>query len=265
MFFASHVATNHAFATVKLYLAAVRSYHIRCGYDDPLKERPRLDLVLRGIKRSKGLHSRPQRLPVTINVLSAIQSALPRVVRHPHDQRLYWAICTTAFFGFFRIGELLSPTSPLSASDLSFCDGSLKIRLRVSKTDPFRRGCTVVIGRTSHRICAVRAMADYVAGAGTRLAQGQQTLFRSSDGSTVSRSMLVDTVRRCLVTSGLPNVGRYAGHSFRIGAATVAAQRNVAPWLIQAAGRWNSDCFLLYIRSNHDELAALAAHMAPSI
>ena len=119
MYFAAHIAKEHAFAIVRSYLAAVCSSHIRTGHIDPLINTPRLDLVLRGIQRSKGIHLRPQRLPVTVRILAAIQRTLPQVVRNEHDRRLYWAICTTSFFGFFRIGELLGTAPPLTPADIS--------------------------------------------------------------------------------------------------------------------------------------------------
>ena len=104
-------------------------------------------------------------------------------------------------------------------------------------------------------------MADYVAGAGSRLAK-DCGVFRNIDGKPFTRQMLTDVIRSCLKASSIPEVDRYAGHSFCIGAATTAAQQNVAPWLIQAAGRCSSDCFRLYIRTSHEELAAIAASMA---
>ncbi|KAF9232211.1 hypothetical protein BU15DRAFT_18047, partial [Melanogaster broomeanus] len=39
-----------------------------------------------------------------------------------------------------------------------------------------------------------------------------------------------------------------SGHSMRAGGATTLALRGVAPYLIQAAGRWSSDEWLKYIR-----------------
>ena len=49
---------------------------------------------------------------------------------------------------------------------------------------------------------------------------------------------------------------QYAGHSFRIGAATMAALAEVPDSTIQMLGRWNSTAFLRYIRSPKDHLAA---------
>ena len=39
----------------------------------------------------------------------------------------------------------------------------------------------------------------------------------------------------------------YASHSFRISAATTAAEAGLPPLLIQTLGRWSSNCFTLYI------------------
>ena len=39
-----------------------------------------------------------------------------------------------------------------------------------------------------------------------------------------------------------------SSHSFRIGAATIAAAAGFPRWLIQALGRWSSNCYKEYIR-----------------
>ena len=49
----------------------------------------------------------------------------------------------------------------------------------------------------------------------------------------------------------------YSGHSFRIGAATSAAQAGIQDSIIQALGRWSSGAFLVYVRTQRSQLASI--------
>ena len=49
----------------------------------------------------------------------------------------------------------------------------------------------------------------------------------------------------------------YASHSFRIGAATMAAAAGLPAWLIKAMGRWSSDACQTYIQCSASTLQAI--------
>ena len=166
-----------------------------------------------------------------------------------------------AFFGFLRIGELtcdsnFNPECHLTLSDLVFMPKSspiyMLVRLKVSKTDPFRKGQTVVIGRANSKLCPISAMLAYVESRTPFPNSGP--LFTFQSGSFLTRGKFTSETRDLLSKGGLDS-SEFAGHSFRIGAATTAASANLPPWLIKVLGRWSSDCFERYIKTPPSVLA----------
>jgi hypothetical protein len=168
---------------------------------------------------------------------------------------MLWAVMTLAFFGFLRIGEItcnavFDTKYHLTETDVSLLPkGSpqyMLIRIKSSKTDPFRQGQTIVVGKSHSSVCPVSAMMAYLAVNNSSLEPGP--FFRYTNGSPLTRDKLTSEIRTLLSMGGL-NSSEYAGHSFRIGAATSAASANLPPWLIKVLGRWSSDCFERYIKT----------------
>ena len=69
----------------------------------------------------------------------------------------------------------------------------------------------------------------------TRIYQSQRPLFLCADGTALTRSRFISCLPSLLEKVGL-KAELYAGHSFRIGAATIAASAGLPDWLIQAMG-----------------------------
>jgi hypothetical protein len=133
----------------------------------------------------------------------------------------------------------------------------IHLTLKASKTDPFRKGVTISVGRTGKHLCPVVALLAYLAVRG-----GQEgPLFQHDDRRPLTKAAFVDQVRRTLTLAGVEERS-YAGHSFRIGAATAAATAGVDDSLIQTLGRWKSSAYLAYIRVPRERLAAISARLA---
>ena len=267
-FFAAYLADQVSFKTIKLYLAGIRFAHTENSLPDPFQEAPLLHLLLRGIKRTVGLSSR-QRLPITMSLLRQIKEELARASDLlPSDKLMLWSAFTLAFYGFLRSSEFTAPSvtqfNPLvhlSNSDVSFNSGGcLTLHLKSSKTDPYCQGCTLLIAPSHRSVCAVRALKKYLS---TRSFNSTSPLYIFQSGNYLTRAKVTSILRTIFRRLGMPTEP-YSSHSFRIGAATTAAEAGLPPWLIQTLGRWSSNCFTLYIRTPPSVLQKVPSLLASS-
>ena len=154
---------------------------------------------------------------------------------------MIWAAITTAFFGFLRIGEmtcsgLFNSSTHLSRSDVSFHEKTndheafLNLRIKASKTDPFRSSTTITIDSTS---VPVRALKTYT--------------FHEHPRTMQDHCFATQTVLLYLVVNLLRNY-MHSWHKVHVLTSQIAS-KGLPHWLIQTLGRWSSDCYLRYIRT----------------
>ena len=231
--YAAYLARSIKYSSIKGYLSAVRHLHIRSGYELDLKKFHRLHLVCQGIKRSQGCSTRT-RLPITVSHLNIFYSLLAIKHTNNYDSLMIWAAMTLAFFGFLRLGELtcnskFCPDTHLTPLDVTFyptptTPASMSIKLKVSKTDPFRVGHTIFIGKTNQYICPVQAIKTFLFVRGNT----EGPLFLYASGTPLTKTALTSETRQLLSFLGI-QASHYAGHSYRIGAATTAASGGSSP------------------------------------
>ena len=89
---------------------------------------------------------------------------------------------------------------------------------------------------------------------------GGGPFFRFANGAPLTKVRFTDRVRAILQDAGLP-YNHFAGHSFRIGAATAAANAGLEDSTIRTLGRWHSSAFLTYIRTPREQLAPLSRRL----
>lgn len=184
---------------------------------------------------------------------------------------MLWAACCTCYFGFLRSGEVCVPSAKEydSSAHLSIGDiavdshekpSVLSINIKASKTDPYRQGVTIYLGASDQLLCPVKALLAYIAARG----QVPGPLFHFKDGQPLTREKLVTNLRAALSVAGM-DPKSYAGHSFRIGAATVAHLNGIDDSTIMTLGRWKSDAYLRYIRIPKEHLAKISSNIAHPI
>ena len=176
-YFASYLATQDlAPQTIKSYLSALRNMQISIGLPDPRDQSslPMLKRVQAAISRARvlrGTTTKRIRLPITAQVLAKIRQALSNSSNL--ERLVLWAIACTAFFGFFRLGELLPESANAfnASTDLAWGDVAvdshlaptmIQIHLKKSKCDQFGAGSDVLVGSTGEELCRVRAILNYI-------------------------------------------------------------------------------------------------------
>ena len=188
------------------------------GHPDPhVSEMPHLFQVLKGIKIAQlkqRAHSCP-RLTITPTILRQLKRVWDTSAEE-HDTILLWAASTTCFFGFLRVGEMTVPSRHTydPSTHLAFDDFTLdspitpsvmKIQLKTSKPDPFRKGIFIFVSRTNNNLCPITTMLAFIVRRGER-----------------SRPTFSLELAMCGFDQS-----KYCGHSFRIGAATTAVLQGI--------------------------------------
>lgn len=261
-----------AHSSIRTYLSGIRQLQIAHGFKDPaIDQMPRLHQILKGVKLERGKQGKPSRsrLPITPSILRKLKSIwLGGNMNHSFEAVMLWAASLTTFFSFCRSGEItvenenkFDPSIHLSLADVAVDDAYspsvISLNIKCSKTDPSRIGYQVVLGSTRDDLCPVVALLAYLA----RRGEKPGALFQWRDGTPLSKSKFVEAVREALSMAHLP-AEEYAGHSFRIGAATTAAMAGVEDSTIQTLGRWKSTSYLLYIRMDPRHLASLSSSLS---
>ena len=157
--FVASISDSLSGYTIQNYLSAVRYLHVANGHINPISNFERLKLVIKALKK----RSAPtrKRSPVSVSMLRSIHQVLQ--TGHFNDTAL-WAMIAIGFFGFLRVSEFtvegsFDPHFDLCLEDLSLgTDFShAALRLKSSKSDPFKKGCSIVLGSTGQELCPIRA------------------------------------------------------------------------------------------------------------
>ena len=259
-----------SYATIKVYLSAIRHMHVTVGQHSSfnLQLTPHLQQVLKGIQKTQAATQPPRtRLPITHFVMQKIKCLLLKRPQ-PYDNIMIWAACCLAFFGFLQVSEFTVPaqnqydhTIHLSIFDVSIDDKDspqlLRVRIKQSKTDPFRQGVDIYLDRTDEAICPIRGILSYLARRGSHSGH----LFMFQDGRTLTRQLLSVEIN-WLLTELHIDQRLYNTHSFRIGAATSAMEAKIPDAHVQMLDRWKSDAYKQYVRILAEELAYLSRQLA---
>lgn len=247
--------------TIINYLAGLKHFQVLKGMEKDQIRTGKINLVLSGMTHQDEAERNnrgDKRKPVTEDILKLLKAKLAASNSYTGtDKRMIWAACSMLFHGVMRGGEILcknekefDPDYTLLTENLRLnkdAEGNKSLQIEIKAPKEGRKGNAVIIDiyQTGTSICPVKAFEKWRAVASWE--EGQPA-FRMKDKTPVTSNKLNRILRELLVDLG--KEGKcYTTHSFRIGAATILAQKGFGEDDIKAAGRWSSRAYELYVRA----------------
>lgn len=205
--------------------------------------------LLEGCRRSRKRID--TRAPINPTMLREICLALPALCYTRYETSLFKAVYLLAYFGLFRVSELvftshLQPHRAVQDGDISFTKDATAVIITLKQSKTNQAGPPVVLRipcEQDSELCPVRSLKEYV----KVRPNCQGNFFCHSNGTPLTRSQFSGLLSKCIHSQSL-NRGRFLTHSFRIGRATQLAAQGVDSAAIMKLGRWKSQVFRTYVR-----------------
>ena len=234
--------------SISTYLSAIGFIHKMQGFDDPTSA----FLVSKLVAGAYRLNHKPDiRFPITVPILNRLVNSLEWITSSIYDKCLLRAMFLLAFNAFARIGEITVKDNTskvlqlcdVSISSVNSAPSSVSVTFRYFKHNLSSNPYTITFGHGPTISSGVQSLFEYIQMRG----QYSGPLFCLANRKPVTRLIFDRHLHRALSFCKLDST-TYKGHSFRIGAATLAAQNNISDAQIRGMGRWSSNAFRKYIR-----------------
>ncbi|XP_062618200.1 uncharacterized protein LOC134279801 isoform X1 [Saccostrea cucullata] len=239
--FIAHLHGSHFSAsTISSHISALSYVHKLLGLPDPTQMFI-VKKILRGCHKLS--HTADSRLPITLDILEQIIKALPITVPVLDHHIMLRALFLLCFHAFLRMGEVTvkqgaAHNKVIQVQDITFqfkrqkpC--SVQLVLRHFKTQKMNEPIIICLESSANsEICPVNALYVYQ----SQYSHRSGPLFQFKDGTPLSYNYVSKQLAASVKFTGL-NPALYKGHSFRIGAATYAAQKGYSENYIQQLGR----------------------------
>lgn len=241
--------------TVRSYISSLKIIHELGNFEFNVNM-PLINAMLRGAE-NLDLYNRvgkKSRKVMTMPLLRIIGHQIAKTEWNSDSKIIVWCVCTVAFFGAFRIGELLAenensfcPPDTLLWDDLKFRkDNSVLIHVKIDKCRNTNGTYIDLFEFEGQNCCPVKALKALKE---KRFCTGKP-VFQFYNGKNLTKNMLNKVLHELL--EPIIGVSAYdiSGHSFRAGlpAAMASNPDLINDCEIKTWGRWSSESYRLYTR-----------------
>ena len=250
-------------STISSYLSSLKTIHSLRNLDCSAFDNFTLKSLIRG-KENQEIYStegNSSRRVMTLPLLKLLGHEIAISNWGENSKQTVWAAFTLAFFGSFRMGEILpqqeknfSPKDTLLWGDLNFLDKNhILIHIKSPKSRLPQGEFVDIFSFTGHGVCPVAAL--------VALKDSQHSIIPTSPVFCFQNftNLTKTTVNSILPQLLLPHLGsesnNFSGHSFRAGIPAILAchpeEANSSD--IMGWGRWKSEAYQCYTRLKLDQ------------
>lgn len=245
-------------ATVKSYLGAISLAHkfMSIDYSNCMGFWP--SMLLKGAENLEFYKniSRESRKAMTLPVLKILGHQLATSDLPADSQMVIWTACVIAFFGSFRLGEILpanekrfNPSDTLLWNDVKVRGDSVLIHIKIPKGRNPQGEFVDLFEFDRYNCCPVKALKALSLAKNSKVSQ-KTPVFQFKNGTLLSAKALTEKMQMLLE----PKLGQaaklFTGHSFR---AAIPSALSNNPELasdeeIKLWGRWGSPSYKCYTK-----------------
>ena len=243
--------------TVDKYLVHLNSIQSFLGFKKFKKSKNLTKTLLKGFKNANSLKNNkfnsPTRKAITFHLLKEIKSKIVSTFKEKILAKTFWCICCMAFFGCFRLGEILTknkkvfdPNVDLLWKDIKIHRKSVSINIKSQKISSGYSNKIYLFNFKDKKFCPVQNIRSLKhAQCKAKLFNPNWPVFRSKKTVFVTQKDV-----NCFLKTTFPHT-KISGHSFRAGIPTSIANfpdltndNHAMGW-----GRWRSKAFASYQKS----------------
>ncbi len=252
-------------STVSYYLHAIELYHRLKGFDNYSTNNTVLKMLIKGsenmsIYSNKKNHKRNV---MTLPLMKILGHEISTVQWSAFEKQLIWSVSCLAFFGSFRIGELLcnnnsefDPRSSLIWENVKIQDSSILIHIRSPKSKNKLGDYVDIFKFKHHNCCPVKTFMMYKNMCDKKMLYDKKApVFRHENGKILTKNNFCNIIRVLLGKRCKDLDANISGHSFRAGIPAalarfpeISTEKHIMGW-----GRWDSSAYLVYTRLKSEQ------------
>ena len=250
-------------STISSYLSSLKTIHSLRNLDCSAFENFTLKSLIRG-KENQEIYSEEgnsSRRVMTLPLLKLLGHEIAKTNWGENSKQTVWTAFTLAFFGSFRMGEILpqqetsfSPKDTLLWGDIKFLEKNhILIHIKTPKSRLPQGEFVDIFSFPGHNACPVAALVAH------RNSQSSPSpsspVFTFQNGTNLTKKAVNDILPQLLQQHLGPEAKNISGHSFRAAIPAILASHpeeanssDIMGW-----GRWKSEAYQSYTRLKLDQ------------